>query len=99
MKRTGPLLMPKTNTRSRKLSDRGVERREFLRRVTATTVLLAGSLPDGPAFAGAVSSPRRIDIHHHFVPPLFGQTARERNLLNPLLNGFSVGRSIEEMDR
>jgi predicted TIM-barrel fold metal-dependent hydrolase len=87
------------------LDDRIVERREFLRRLSATAAMLATGLPAGSELAdagtggGAVSSPRRIDVHHHFVPPLFEQTARERNLLNPALNGLSVGRSIDEMDR
>ncbi len=88
-----------TNARSLKLNDRMVERREFLRGLTATAVVLGSGLPTVATLAGAVSSPRRIDVHHHFVPPLFEQSARERNLLNPTLNGFSVGRSVEEMDR
>jgi predicted TIM-barrel fold metal-dependent hydrolase len=81
------------------LNDCFVERREFLRSLTATAAVLAAGLPAVTALAGAASSPRRIDIHHHFVPPLFEQSARERNLLNPALNGHSVGRSIGEMDR
>jgi predicted TIM-barrel fold metal-dependent hydrolase len=88
-----------TNTRSLKLKARIVERREFLRGLTATAVVLASGLPEVTALAGAVSPPRRIDVHHHFVPPLFEQAARERHLLNPALNGLSVGRSIDEMDR
>jgi 6-methylsalicylate decarboxylase len=81
------------------LNDRIAGRREFLRGLSATAGVLASGLPAVTALAGAVSSPRRIDVHHHFVPPLFEQTARERNLLNPALNGLSVGRSIDEMDR
>jgi len=81
------------------LNDRIVERREFLRGLTAATVVLAAGLPAATALARAISSPRRIDVHHHFVPPLFEQTARERNLLNPALSGLNAGRSIDEMDR
>jgi len=81
------------------VNDRFVERREFLRGLTGTAVVLASGLPAVTALADAVSSPWRIDVHHHFVPPLFEQAARERNLLNPALNGLSVGRSIDEMDR
>jgi predicted TIM-barrel fold metal-dependent hydrolase len=51
------------------------------------------------ALAGAAWPQKRIDIHHHFVPPLFEQTARARNLLNPALNGVSISRSLDEMDR
>jgi len=88
-----------TNTRWLKLNDGLVRRREFLQGLTATAVVLAAGLPARTALAGAVSSPRRIDIHHHFVPPLFEETARERNLLNPALNGISFRRSLDEMDR
>jgi 6-methylsalicylate decarboxylase len=75
-----------------------VERRGFLRDLAATAVLACG-LPAVTALAGSAGSPRRIDVHHHFLPPLFEQSARERNLLNPALNGLSVGRSLDEMDR
>jgi 6-methylsalicylate decarboxylase len=88
-----------TNARSLKLNDRIVERREFLRGLTATAAVLASSLPAVAALAGAISSRRRIDVHHHFVPPLFEQSAREHNVLNPVLNGMSIARSIDEMDR
>ena len=81
-----------------KVNDQIVERREFLRGLTATAVVVAAGLP-ATALAGSAGSPRRIDIHHHFLPPLFEQSARERNLLNPALNGLSVGRSLDEMDR
>jgi predicted TIM-barrel fold metal-dependent hydrolase len=99
MKRAGLPSVAETNARSLKVNDRFVERREFLRGLTGTAVVLASGLPAVTALAGAVSSPWRIDVHHHFVPPLFEQAARERNLLNPALNGLSVGRSIDEMDR
>jgi len=82
-----------------KLNDRIVERREFLRGLSATAAVLASGLPAVSALAGAISSPRRIDVHHHFVPPLFEQSAREHNLLNPVLNGLSIARSMDEMDR
>jgi predicted TIM-barrel fold metal-dependent hydrolase len=74
-------------------------RRELLRRLTATAVAVACGLPAGTPLARAVSSSRRIDIHHHFVPPLFAQSARDRNLLQPMLGGLSASRSLEEMDR
>src|ERR1700692_1712504 len=79
------------------MNDRMADRREFLRCVAAAATLAAA----GPVAStlAAVNSPRRIDIHHHFVPPLFEQSARERNVLHPLLNGVSAGRSLEEMDR
>jgi predicted TIM-barrel fold metal-dependent hydrolase len=88
-----------TNTRSWKLNDGLADRREFLRGLAATAVVLAAGVPTATALAGTVSSPRRIDVHHHFLPPLFERTARERSVLNPALGGLSVGRSIDEMDR
>jgi 6-methylsalicylate decarboxylase len=81
------------------LNDRILERRQFLRGLTAVTAAVAAGLPAATPLAAAASSPRRIDVHHHFVPPLFEQTARERNLLNPALDGLSFRRSLEEMDR
>ena len=81
-----------------KVNDRIAERREFLKGLTAAAAVLAAGLP-ATALAGSAGSPRRIDVHHHFLPPLFEQSARERNLLNPALNGLSVGRSLDEMDR
>jgi predicted TIM-barrel fold metal-dependent hydrolase len=92
------LTVAETNTRSLTLNDRFVERREFLRGLTATALALAAG-PAVAARAGTLSSPRRIDLHHHFAPPLFEQSARERNLLNPALNGLSIARSMDEMDR
>ena len=82
-----------------KVNDRIVERREFLKGLTATAVVLASGLPAVTALAAPTRAPRRIDIHHHFVPPLFERSAREHDLLNPALNDLSVGRSIDEMDR
>jgi 6-methylsalicylate decarboxylase len=85
-----------TNTRALTLNDCCIDRREFLWGLAATAVAAA---PSSVTLAGTVRAPRRIDVHHHFVPPLFEQAARDRNLLNPALVGLSVGRSLEEMDR
>ncbi len=81
------------------MNDPIAKRREFLRGLTAAAVALASGVPGVTVLAGAARSPRRIDVHHHFVPPLFEQSARERNLLNPALSGLSASRSIDEMDR
>jgi 6-methylsalicylate decarboxylase len=99
MKTAGLPSMAETNTKSLRQNDGFVERREFLRGLTAAAVVLAAGRPTPTALAGAINSPRRIDIHHHFVSPLFEQAARERNLFNPALGGVSVDRSIDEMDR
>jgi predicted TIM-barrel fold metal-dependent hydrolase len=90
----------KTDARSLKLQDGILKRREFLRGLTATAAAaLAAGVPSVTGLATSATSPRRIDVHHHFVPPLFEKLARERNLFNPALNGMSFRRSIDEMDR
>ena len=76
-----------------------LKRREFLRGLTAGAVAVGSGLGTVIAPAGAGTPPGRIDIHHHFVPPLFEQSARDRNLLHPMLAGLSITRSLEEMDR
>jgi predicted TIM-barrel fold metal-dependent hydrolase len=76
-----------------------VGRREFVRGLTAAGVVLTSGASAVTALANAAGPPRRIDIHHHFVPPLFEQTARARNVLNPALDGLSISRSLDEMDR
>jgi predicted TIM-barrel fold metal-dependent hydrolase len=75
----------------------GCGRRGFLKGLTAATLGLAAATPSRAARAPA--PPRRIDVHHHFLPPLLQQAANERNLLNPMLRTLSVNRSLEEMDR
>lgn len=81
------------------VNDRILERRQFLKGLTATAVVVASGFPTVTDSAASTRTPRRIDIHHHFLPPLFEQSVRERNLLNPALNDLRVGRSIDEMDR
>jgi predicted TIM-barrel fold metal-dependent hydrolase len=76
-----------------------VGRRQFVRGLTAAGAALASGASAVTARANAAGLPRRIDIHHHFVPPLFEQTARARNLLHPALNALSISRSLDEMDR
>lgn len=41
----------------------------------------------------------RIDVHHHFVPPLFRQVASVHGLLNRYITDVSIARSLEAMDR
>jgi predicted TIM-barrel fold metal-dependent hydrolase len=74
-------------------------RREFVRGLAAAGVVLTAGAAAVTALAVEVGPPQRIDIHHHFVPPLFEQTARARGLLNPALDGLSISRSLDEMDR
>src|SRR5258708_33824553 len=72
-------------------------RRTFLHGMAAVGTGLGLAVP--APFAQARKPPGRVDIHHHFLPPLLEQAARERSLFNPTLAGLSIGRSLEEMDR
>ena len=73
-------------------------RRGFLKGMSATTLGLAAGGASA-ASAAVPTLPWRIDVHHHFLPPLFARTAAERGLLNPALKSLSVEQSLEEMDR
>jgi predicted TIM-barrel fold metal-dependent hydrolase len=61
--------------------------------------LSAAAVGVASPLAAAPASVRRIDVHHHFLPPLFAKTANERSLLNPGVKALSVSRSLEGMDR
>ncbi len=79
--------------------DRFMERRDLLRSLAGTVFAAATASDPVGALADALSPSNRIDIHHHFVPPMFAQSAQERKLFHPSLNGMSVTRSLDEMDR
>src|SRR6185312_3328510 len=61
----------------------------------------AGRTPAASARADApttvAAKPHRIDIHHHIAPPKF--VAELRDILLPPILGWSVERSLEDMDR
>jgi predicted TIM-barrel fold metal-dependent hydrolase len=64
--------------------------------------LAAASLASAPYFAAealAQGAGRRIDVHHHILPPRFAETAKANNLLPPVVASLTTQRSIEEMDR
>lgn len=69
------------------------------RTVLAGGLAAMGSLVlGGSALAAGVPGMRRVDIHHHFLPPLFKRHAGERGALNPAIAELSIARSIEAMD-
>jgi predicted TIM-barrel fold metal-dependent hydrolase len=79
-----------------------VSRRNFLTSGTAATALgLAGAtiaVPPvlTPALAQAPAKPRRIDVHHHIVPPVHAEAlARHKNAPTK----WSVAMSLDDMDR
>jgi predicted TIM-barrel fold metal-dependent hydrolase len=75
-------------------------RRRFLTGTLASLGLAAMS--DDP-LAGLVqsapSTPRRIDVHHHFAPPTWIAEVKGRPLLQPANTAWTPARSIEDMDR
>ena len=72
-------------------------RRRFLRGLAGLS--LAATASSLCSFAGAPQGKRRVDIHHHFLPPLFEQTAKARNRFIAAVEGLTIARSLEEMDR
>jgi predicted TIM-barrel fold metal-dependent hydrolase len=76
----------------------GRGRREFLQGLGAAAVAASAAAapfpPPRPRGAGW-----RVDVHHHFVPPLFRRVASIHGLLNGYLTGMSIRRSLEAMDR
>ena len=54
----------------------------------------------GMAFAQTASAkPYRIDIHHHFGPPVWVAEVKGRPLLQPANTTWTPAKSIEDMDR
>ena len=49
--------------------------------------------------ANAAPGRRRIDLHHHFMSPLFEKTARARQRFIPALEGLTIAGSRDAMDR
>ena len=89
-------------------NDSRLSRRDLL-----TTLAGAGIVACSPCAITALpipqstpASPRRIDVHHHILPPRYLTLVRERIIaaagatadLSPLMN-WSPARAIEEMDK
>jgi 6-methylsalicylate decarboxylase len=53
----------------------------------------------GVAGAQSPDSPRRIDVHHHIVPPTWFDALKKAKLDNPPMSGWTPQRSIEDMDK
>jgi predicted TIM-barrel fold metal-dependent hydrolase len=75
-------------------------RRRFLGAAAATGA--ASLWPSGTLLSQA--SPRRIDVHQHFVSPSFHETLTARNATAPVpglaaWRDFSPARAVEELDR
>lgn len=78
----------------------GASRRDFLATGLAAVGTLAGStvaaIRPAPAQAD-VKSRRIIDVHHHIAPPSYLAETRARQ--NPPTVGWSVAKSIDDMDK
>jgi 6-methylsalicylate decarboxylase len=59
--------------------------------------LAAGLL--GPSGVTAADMPRRIDVHHHVVPPMWVEAVNKAKLDNPPMIGWTPEHSLEDMDK
>ena len=85
-------------------------RRPLLAAAAAAALIPAAAAALIPAAARAQSSPpapgnpRRIDVHHHIIPPVYIERARAQLIASadtnpaPLLN-WTPGQTLEEMDK
>jgi len=73
-----------------------IDRRSFL-----TTTLGAGLLARFGTVVEAqeATSPRRIDLHHHFAPPAWVTDVTGNPLLNIANTKWTIEQSIEDMDK
>ncbi len=79
-----------------------VSRRNFLSGSAATALGLAGATVAAPtgsaqAPAPAATKPRRIDVHHHIVPPVHAQALAAHKSTNPVK--WTVEMSLADMDK
>jgi predicted TIM-barrel fold metal-dependent hydrolase len=83
-------------------------RRNFLSGAAATALGFAGATVGPPpasaqapaasaAPASAAVKPRRIDVHHHIVPPVHAQALASHKSTNPVK--WTVDMSLEDMDK
>jgi predicted TIM-barrel fold metal-dependent hydrolase len=47
----------------------------------------------------ATEAPHRIDVHHHFVPPLYKAEMNKRRPMQPCMQQWTVQGSVEDMDK
>src|SRR4051812_26382026 len=71
-----------------------LDRRTFI----ATALGAAGALADGRAGLAQAPSPRRIDVHHHLVPPFYLEELGLSMKLNPTLSTWSLQKDMELLD-
>jgi predicted TIM-barrel fold metal-dependent hydrolase len=47
----------------------------------------------------ASEAPHRIDVHHHFVPPLYKAEMNKKRPMQPCMQQWTVQGSVEDMDK
>jgi predicted TIM-barrel fold metal-dependent hydrolase len=72
-----------------------LDRRTFI----AGALGAAGALTAARMGLAQAPSPRRIDVHHHFVPPFYLQDLGQNIKLNPVLSTWSLQKDIELLDQ
>ena len=72
-----------------------VSRRNFLSGGTAATAL--GFSAQAPAAAQAPAKLRRIDVHHHIVPPVHAEALTRHKSTSP--TKWTVAMSLDDMDK
>lgn len=53
----------------------------------------------GPSALQAANKPRRIDVHHHIVPPAWLEALKAAKLSNPIIEGWTPEKSLGDMDK
>jgi predicted TIM-barrel fold metal-dependent hydrolase len=76
-----------------------LDRRAFLTALASLGAAAAASRDCLAAFAQAPARPFRIDIHHHFGPPVWVAEVKGRPLLQAANTTWTPAQSIEDMDR
>jgi predicted TIM-barrel fold metal-dependent hydrolase len=77
-----------------------LDRRTFLTTALASLGVAALSGDRLKAFSqSGAGKPYRIDIHHHFGPPVWVSEVKGRPLLQPANTTWTAMKSIEDMDR
>lgn len=46
-----------------------------------------------------MSQSHRIDVHHHIAPPAYIAELAPKNVVQPVISGWTLAKSIEDMDR
>src|ERR1017187_10161513 len=84
-------------------TDRLHARRDVLKSIAALGV--SSVLPSGSAIAQpATAKPLRIDVHHHFYPPVLvdawkDAAAKGGPPVFPLITNWSTARTLEQLDQ